>query len=301
LSVQPSGLIFPVIIAIWAIYLFQHWVRRREHVATARSVDRFSEAMRVLERRSPPPMSDLSVRQPRSYAVSPARPARPEAVVKRSQAPAPKVSISMRRMAALRTTRNLHAPAGMSARRVRGLSLLAALSLALVVGPLAAASVLPWSSFAVAAAVLMADAAWLRHAAVAERATRRGKSSVHRTRPDERPTGVRTRATAGAARQPAARLSVRSEPVAAAPVAGVAEVAAPAAPAGAGVVAGAGLSGWDPVPVPPPTYTLKAKAERPEPAPAAVTERGPTRPSSFDGLVDQDELDGVLDRRAAGA
>jgi len=51
--VQPSGLIFLVIIAIWATYLLQHWVRRREHLATARSVDRFSDAMRVLERRIP--------------------------------------------------------------------------------------------------------------------------------------------------------------------------------------------------------------------------------------------------------
>jgi len=54
--------------------------------------------------------------------------------------------------------------------------------------------------------------------------------------------------------------------------------------------------------VPPPTYTLKARAERPEPVPAAVTEPAATVPSSFDGLVDEGELDGLLDRRrAAGA
>ena len=46
-----SSLIFVVILAVWAVYLVQHWVRRRDHLATARSVDRFSEAMRVLERR----------------------------------------------------------------------------------------------------------------------------------------------------------------------------------------------------------------------------------------------------------
>ena len=256
----------------------------------------------------PPPMRDLAAPQPRSYSVSPARPSRPEVVVKRVQAPVSKASISMRRTAALRATRTLHAPAGMSARRVRGLSLLAALLLAVVVGPLAAASVLPWWSLAVAGAVLMADAAWLRHAAVAERATRRAKSPAHRTRPDVRRTATRTRTSARAATQPAAGPSGRSEPVAAVPVAGAAEVAAPAEPpggasavAGVGGSAGAGLSGWAPVPVPPPTYTLKAKAERPEPAPAVVTERAPAQPSSFDGLLDHDELDGVLDRRAAGA
>ncbi len=63
----------------------------------------------------------------------------------------------------------------------------------------------------------------------------------------------------------------------------------------------ADLTGWAPVPVPPPTYTLKAKAERPEPASVAVTAPAPAQPSSFDGLVDDDELDGLLDRRAAGA
>lgn len=50
-----NGLILLVIVAIWAVYLLQHWVRRRENLATARSVDRFSEAMRVLERRRTEP------------------------------------------------------------------------------------------------------------------------------------------------------------------------------------------------------------------------------------------------------
>ena len=58
---QPSSLIFLVIIAVWAAYFVQYWVRRREHLATARSVDQFSESMRVLERRTPAARaSDLS-------------------------------------------------------------------------------------------------------------------------------------------------------------------------------------------------------------------------------------------------
>lgn len=84
-TVQPSSLIFLVIVAIWAAYLVQHWVRRREHVATARSVDRFSEAMRVLERRSPLPSSELSAPRPHSYAVKPAS-SRPAVTVKRAVA-----------------------------------------------------------------------------------------------------------------------------------------------------------------------------------------------------------------------
>ncbi|MGD8151182.1 hypothetical protein [Ornithinimicrobium sp. Y1694] len=78
-----SSLIFVVILAVWAVYLVQHWVRRRDHLATARSVDRFSESMRVLERRRTLPRPDLSEPSPRSYSVSPLRPARPEVVVKR--------------------------------------------------------------------------------------------------------------------------------------------------------------------------------------------------------------------------
>ncbi len=78
---QLSSLIFLVIVAIWAAYLIQHWVRRREHVATVRSVDRFSEAMRVLERRTPLP--ELSTPHPHSYAVKPAA-SRPAVVVKRA-------------------------------------------------------------------------------------------------------------------------------------------------------------------------------------------------------------------------
>jgi hypothetical protein len=103
----------------------------------------------------------------------------------------------------------------------------------------------------------------------------------------------------------------RAEPVVADPVIGAAEVAEHAesqaqsqadcqaeCQSGSAV---ADLSGWAPVPVPPPTYTLKAKAERPEPLPATVAEPT-TPPSSFDGLVEEDELDDLLDRRrAAGA
>ncbi|MBA2696506.1 MAG: hypothetical protein H0U62_11870, partial [Actinobacteria bacterium] len=85
----PSSLIFVVILAVWAAYLMQHWVRRRDHIATARSVDRFSEAMRVLERRQRAPRIDSRAPAPRSYAVSPARPAYPDVVVKRAHQASP--------------------------------------------------------------------------------------------------------------------------------------------------------------------------------------------------------------------
>lgn len=292
MSVQPSGLIFLVIIAIWATYLLQHWVRRREHLATARSVDRFSDAMRVLERRTPLPELDLSLPQPRSYAVSPARPSRPEVVVNRAQTPTPHVST--RPAAAVRATRIFHTLAGMSARRVRGLSLLASVSLALAVPPLAGFAVLPWWSVPAALAIVIVDFGWLRHAAVAERSARRATASVRRSKAAVGRTATPARRTTSAATQSAA-LPTSSEAAVVTGVTSGAEVAELAGPAEAD------LSGWAPVPVPPPTYTLKARAERPEPAPTPAIEPAPAQPSSFDGLVEEDELDGLLDRRAAGA
>lgn len=54
--VSPSSLIFVVVLLIWATYLSLHVARRREQLSTARSVDRFSAHMRVLQRRSVKPV-----------------------------------------------------------------------------------------------------------------------------------------------------------------------------------------------------------------------------------------------------
>lgn len=82
--VPVSSLIFVVIVAIWAAYLVQHWVRRREDAAATRSVDGFTEAMRVLEKRPLLPSTELRPPRPHSYAVQPARTARPTVDVKRA-------------------------------------------------------------------------------------------------------------------------------------------------------------------------------------------------------------------------
>lgn len=86
---MPNSLIFAVILAVWAAYLIQHWIRRRDHVATAKSVDRFSEAMRVLERRRSMPRADISTPRPRSYSLTLTRPTHPDVVVKRARPAAP--------------------------------------------------------------------------------------------------------------------------------------------------------------------------------------------------------------------
>jgi hypothetical protein len=289
--VQPSSLIFLVLIAIWAAYLLQHWVRRREHLATARSVDRFSDAMRVLERRSSLPEFDLPVPRPRSYAIGPARHSRPEVVVKRAHSVRPDVPTAPEAAAsdaAVRPTPIFRILAGVSARRVRGLSLLASLVLVIAVTALVADSVLPWWSVLVAVAALMFDLAWLRRVAVSQRATGRVNGQAN---------GSATRSAGQSARQPT-YFEDESEPLVesqsesvvtnAAENAEPIESPAPVDPAG-----------WAPVPVPPPTYTLKAKAADPMVVPVAVTEPGEAEGWSLDGMVYDCDLDELVERRQA--
>jgi membrane protein implicated in regulation of membrane protease activity len=295
--VQPSSLIFLILIAIWAAYLLQHWVRRREHLATARSVDRFSDAMRVLERRTPMAGLDLSSARPRSYAVSPARPSRPQVAVKRVQPRRPQAPASP--PPAVRPTRFFHVLAGVSARRVRGLSLLVSLSLALVMPALAVVSLVPWWSVLVVAAVLVADVSWLRKVAVSERATGRadaragGLAAREKRSAGERFSYFESENEYGSEPESGPEHQVATQ-------AGASEVAEPIESP-----VEADLSGWAPVPVPPPTYTLKAKAPEPVPEPEpvpvldTVTELSEAEFWSLDGMVYDCDLDELVERRSA--
>ena len=299
---QPSSLIFLVIIAIWAAYLLQHWIRRREHLVTARSIDRFSEAMRVLERRTALSEATMSAPSPRSYAVSPARPSRPEVVVKRAQ---PSVAATSPReaVAPMPSGRAFQASGGLSGRRLRGLSLLASLALLVAVTPLALLGAVPGVSVLLAVAVLVLDLAWLRRAAQVDRAGRRTTTRPARhvreqAAPTARPAAATSTATARETRTapaaPAAAATQDTEETEDTEdgerpydVQG-AQAEAPPVKAAVDTVSG---TGWQPVPVPPPTYTLKAKAPAPVPAPAPVVVEEPE--------AEMDEL--VQRRRAAGA
>jgi hypothetical protein len=289
-SVQPSGLLFLVIIAIWAAYLLQHWIRRREHLVAARSIDRFSDAMRVLERRTPLAESGTTVTAPRSYAVSPARPSRAEVVVQHSQPSEP--------AAAPVRTGAPRLAGGMSARRLRGLSLLASLTLLVVVIPLALFGALAGWTALLPVVVLALDLAWLRRAAQVERARRRTA-----TRAVRREASLTTHARRSPTVAPGSTAAARESQTVAAPAAtegGTSESAqtADADPAPAAQVDTVTGSGWQPVPVPPPTYTLKAKAERPVPVAAPVAESASAVEEPGSVLV----MDDLLDRRrAAGA
>ncbi|XVX19559.1 hypothetical protein ACQP1U_14790 [Actinomycetota bacterium] len=326
---QPDSLVFLVIIAIWAAYFAQHWMRRREHLTTARSIGRFSESMRVLERRPSLPTADLSRPTPTSYAISPVARPRPQVTVKRAAGP-----IAVPRLSG-------------PTRAARGLALVVSLVLLLVMLPVVA---LTWVTWPVLLLPLTTGAAsfWaLRNRVQAEttakriaRAAARGEvaaAPAHRS-PLHARRVHRTRAADAAPAETAATSGVESEGVTsdyaalaetdstAARAATLAQLGtnAPAheatsahsargaaydinaveaahAPAPVEAVEAAPQAPlldeddmpltWDPVPVPRPTYTMKAKAPRPQPAPADVT---PT-PAPQPRVIGRDE------RRVAGA
>lgn len=303
-----SSLIFVVILAVWAVYLVQHWVRRRDHLATARSVDRFSEAMRVLERRRALPRPDLAERAPASASVPLLRPARPEVVVKRG-APA------AARVAARPAGSTAVAPSAAYRRRkrsaqVRAAGLLASSLVMVVLAGLVGFQLVHWGWAFAGIALLAATVGGLRlSVARSRRAAAPARATAPRTAPARPAPAVRTAPAPAPAAQdrtgPAAqarparrRVDLTASPAAAAPpalydveeveaalVSGEpheTEVARPEQAVSDQAVSDQAVSEqavpeqaapgeWSPVPVPPPTYTLKARAYR---APAELPADG---------------------------
>ncbi len=162
-------------------------------------------------------------------------------------------------------------------RKVRGLTVLGSLVATLVIGILAALSILLWWVPLVGVAAVGTSFFWLRSGVQAEIAARgapRGRRPVRRRV---------AHPSAAAARAKRAGVAAEDHEV-------------PAAPPGApepeliettSVTAAdeARPDGWQPVPVPPPTYTLKAKAERPA-APAEAAVEAPAPSADADGRPD---------------
>lgn len=238
--VQPSSLIFVLVVAIWAAYLLQYWVKRRDHLATVRSVDRFSTAMRVLDDHRM--RRETAEPTPRSYAVAPTRAVRPEVTVKHAEAP--------------QSARPAQTATG-APRKVRGLTLLTLVALLPVVLLVTAFGPLPWWASVAWLAGTVGAFAWLRQAVQAERtAATLVRAEERRAAPRaESPTATpapRRRAPAAAAPFDVADVPQKTEePVDESP-------ATPPQPE---------PGTWQPTPVPRPMYTMKAKAERPQPAP----------------------------------
>jgi len=137
--VDLSGLIFVALAIAWAAYLIPKALRHHDDVVRGRSIDRFSQSMRVLARREP-----VSARMAR-LVVAPARAATAALVSTKPTAasPDPDEVFAQRRLATARATR----------RRRRVLSLL----LVALVGVVAvsASGRLTWPYVAIPAALLL--------------------------------------------------------------------------------------------------------------------------------------------------
>lgn len=318
---RASSLFFVVIIAVWLMYMGQHWVRRREDLTTARSVDRFSDAMRMLERRSP-------VRHERSVTQHQTRPAvlRPEVSVKG----APTIDQEAETMKVDADAMKKNLPAANSREVKAGALLTSVVFLVLTLG-LAPFGVVSWWLPVIGLLSTTGVVYWLRQTAIA--AQREAKAA----KPAPRRTAGSTQAKA------APQTKTASKPVKAETAAAVSQdantgstrVAVAQRPAQDVTLASPMIvkatkpntqtvdvepdlqaprkaeeevfdAGWAPVDVPRPTYTMKAKAEREEVAPAATIDD--TRPLAaqyadtpveelpFDGMAldeDYDELPAV--------
>ena len=168
---QPSSLVFVVVVVAWAAYVAMHWARRREELATARTMDRFTETMRVLDHRSALAGADDGRVVHRSYVGSPARAAAPTRPTEAVPVPMP-----------AHQSESFVTAGPRPPRAVRGVTFLVALA-AVVLSPLLAAfGVVQWWVVPVALVALAGSVVWLRMAVVAERAARRERRRLARER-----------------------------------------------------------------------------------------------------------------------
>lgn len=221
-----TGLIYAAIVAAWAAYLVPLWLRRHDEAAASRSVDKFSDAMRVLARRKTPayatPADEAADQLPRRPVLGPP----PRSSVR----PAPGVSAATRR------------------RRVL-VALVAALT---VVTVLAVVALVAWWAVAIPSGVVVAFLFVSASAARAERAAVRSPAREHG------PVRRSARVTASYAHgSSVAQPGVDDEPTVVVRRASSEEPAA-AEPASKAAKRTDGL--WDPVEVPLPTYVTKARA-----------------------------------------
>lgn len=312
---QPGSLIFLVIVAVWAVYLVQHWIRRREHVATARSVDRFSEAMRILERREPVGVLHQEA-SPRPSLTRPSRSAgRPQVTVASTSAAGARLVDNARTALRTGSSRPTSGPParrpGLLARRVRGIAFLATLVSIPVTAVLSLAGVLLWVSVAIAFGCFVVTLAWLRASVRREQAVRRAARLAQRPRTrTPRPAAPVQDAPVA---EPARGVDLTPQPVSA-PVVETGVVAQATAEATSEVVdqpdiyditavmaaeradelAREMAREWSPVPVPRPTYMLKDSAT-PRPAPEPVAE-DPSVPVPIE--VEDDDLERLMAARS---
>ena len=226
-----SGVIFVVLAVAWAAYLIPKALKHHDEVARTRSVDKFSESMRVLASREPVSAGDARL------VVAPARSSDDPRV------PAP------RRTASLVARKAAARAAARRRRRILGFLVVCTL----VVTGLAAFAVVPWWSVAVPATLTLLYLLLCR-------------TQVRRARDAGWEADL---ATAIAEEQPARVEPVAPSVPAVRNAQGFEEVAPEEETMAMPVVVDAvavptvdGGSLWDPLPVTLPTYVSKPKARR---------------------------------------
>lgn len=228
-----SSLIFVALFVAWAVYLIPMALRRHEEDASSRSVDGFSDRLRVLARRDAVSSTEaelVATGQPEKPAAKPSeREEEPAAPTPAPRATRPASSSAARRAAARR-------------RRVFNLLLLAIV----VVAALAIGKVVAWAWLSAPAGLM---AAWLvacRLMVKRERAARSAQVRKRRTTLADEAFAAEDEEVA----EDELRDDTDEIPAITAEV-----LDEPAAPAEA-------AQGWTPVPVPLPTYVAKAPAGR---------------------------------------
>src|SRR5699024_10218706 len=225
---------------------------RHDHLATVRTADRFSEAMRVLGERGMQQQADPG--PSRSYSLKPTRAARPA-----SATPTPTVD-EVEEVEEPTAQRPSFRP-GQVPRRARGLTLVATTALLPVILLAAAFGPLPWWTPVLWLLAVGGSFVWLRRLVIRER-TAAPRQEDAPTVPAARP---RRQARGTAAPQRSAAPTAREEEPREAPrrrsqfydITEAEPVAEPAAP-----LADPEPGTWQPTPVPRPTYTMKARADR---------------------------------------
>ena len=256
-----SSLIFVALFVAWAVYLVPKALRHHEEDASSRSVEGFSQRMRVLARREAVSATEaelIAAGRPVREAEARASAAEPDAhtdahtdaqtearpdAEPAAPTPAPR---------ATRPARPHDRPAARRAaarrRRVFNLLLLAIV----VVGALALGKVVAWPWLAAPVAVMVA---WLVACRLMVKRERAARTRVRRTTLADQVIAAEDAPDAGSAPEPFGELGDDTDEIPAVTAdAGDADAAA----ASTEPVAG----GWTPVPVPLPTYVAKAPAGR---------------------------------------
>ncbi len=258
-----SGLIYAVLVGIWAAVLLPMWLRRHDAMTEARSVDRFSTAVRVLSRRT-------------------SRSTQPERV-----APVETSAKGVGAVAAAPSRRRTPTDARALLRQRRQRLLFGLLAVTALLTLLTLVGLLGWEFPVLGGVGTVGYVGHLRAEA------KRSIARARRRRASARPT-VRPTAAAGSAAVPAARAASAVAAPAPAVFDGAADWADdPANSGGAGEAwesVGGGL--WSPVPVPLPMYVTAP------PAPPRAY-----RPLLDDPIGDDEaagpRLDEILRRRRA--